>query len=338
MNASLMKRLFKAINETDNKNLRQLATVIIEDEKKKGHETLAKQLDNLLKIENSPKKSEFIHNEFRLLNGTKKDLITLPVDRRYNQPLATLVPRMELEYHMVLPHNIEERFAKIEKEYAARERLSKYGLRHRRKILLYGAPGCGKTLGAQRLSWNTGLPLIKVRFDSILSSYLGESAVNLRSIFEYASRHPCLLLLDEFDFIARSRNGNQDVGEVPRIVNTLLQLLDEFSGQGIIVATTNLQGSLDKALFRRFDDTFELPKPGRKQIEMLIKMTLSLMEVSKKIEWEQITNNLEGYSAAEIVKISESAAKESILNGNKIVSYENLINAINQTENYENMR
>jgi SpoVK/Ycf46/Vps4 family AAA+-type ATPase len=337
MNASMMKRLFKAIIDNDNENLHKLAMVIIDDEKKKGHETLAKQLDKIISSKSSPKKLEIVPNGFHSNMGEKRVLASLPMDRRYNQPLATLVPRTELYHHMVLPTVIEKRFSVIEKEFTARDRLAKYGLQHRKKILLYGAPGCGKTLGAQRLAWNTGLPLLKVRFDSILSSYLGESAVNLRTLFESAAAYPCLLLLDEIDSIARSRDSGQDVGEIPRLVNTLLQLLEEYNGKGLIVATTNLQDSLDKALFRRFDDAFELPKPGQDQIEKLINVTLSLMKLSGNIDWSIVTKLLEGFSAAEIVKIAENSAKESILQGYETVSYENLLNVINQTKNYENM-
>ena len=111
--------------------------------------------------------------------------------------------------------------------------------------MFYGPPGCGKTLGARRVAYNTGLPLIKVKFDTMLSSYFGESASNLRSIFEECEQSPSVLLLDECDFIARARKGSKDVGEVPRIVNTLLQLLEDYDLPGLVIATTNIQEELD---------------------------------------------------------------------------------------------
>ena len=100
-------------------------------------------------------------------------------------------------------------------------------LRPRKTILLYGPPGCGKSLGAKRIAWNTGLPLMKVRFDALISSYLGSPAANLRAVFDAAKERPCVLLLDECDFIARSRVASKDIGEVARIVNTLLQLMED---------------------------------------------------------------------------------------------------------------
>lgn len=314
MKADIVKRLFRAIKDGFQQDLLMLANTIIDEELKKGHELLAKQLAEILRQKNDagsvrPKAS----------NPDTMILGELPMSRRYHLPMATLLPRELLQHHMVLPPAVEERFLRIEKEYASRERLAKFGLLPRKKILLFGPPGCGKTMGAERLAWNTGLPLMKVRFDSMISSYLGESAANLRSIFDATIESPRLLLLDECDFIAKSRTNGQDVGEVSRIVNTLLQLLEEYEAPGLLVAATNLDTALDKALFRRFDDVFEIPKPGREEIEKLLRMTLSAMEVHKDVNWPFIVELLEGCSAAQVVRIARDAAKLCILNGGKVI-------------------
>ena len=102
---------------------------------------------------------------------------------------------------------------------------------------------------------------------SLYSSYFGESASNLRAVFDYCKKEPVVLLLDECDFIAKSRVSTQDVGEVPRIVNMLLTLLDEYDAPGLTIATTNLKVTLDEALFRRFDDVIEIPIPGVRERE-----------------------------------------------------------------------
>ena len=215
---------------------------------------------------------------------------------------------------MVLTDVIEEKFKRIEKEFIARDRLAHHGLKPIQKILFYGAPGCGKSMGAERIAWTVGLPFIKVRFDSMISSYLGESLNNLRKIFEEISSQPCVLLLDEFDIIAKSRTYGQDVGEMYRIVNMLLSLLEEYnSPSGLLIATTNLEKSLDKAIFRRFDEIIEIKKPGKSEIVRLLKQTLTSQRTAKNINWIQIAEKMEGFSAAMGVKVAQNSAKFAIL-------------------------
>jgi SpoVK/Ycf46/Vps4 family AAA+-type ATPase len=231
---------------------------------------------------------------------------------------------------MVLPEAVEKRFQRIEREYAARDRLAHHGLRYRQKILLYGLPGCGKTLGAERLAWNTGLPLLKVRFDAMVSSFLGETANNLRLVFDKASAEPCLLFLDECDSIAKSREDTQEVGEIKRVVNTFLQILDEYeSSSGLLVAATNLNKSLDTALWRRFDDLIEVPKPGEQELEFILKQTLSGIEVGS-INWSLIIKQMNGFSAAQAVRAAQDAAKRAILEREELVIQEHLAEAIEE--------
>lgn len=331
MNAKLLNRLIQAIAINDNSGLYQIAKTVIEEEKKIGHERLAKQLEDILNTSGISKQLEHFKNDN---NGVVTGMTALPVSRRHNLPLVTVIPREKLKHHMVLSEKLEKRFDQIEKEYAAKERLQKYNLRPRSRILLYGPPGCGKTLGAERLAWNLGLPLMKVKFDAIISSYFGESAANLRVIFESSAEKPCVLLLDECDFIAKSRTIGQDVGEVPRIVNMLLMLLDEYSAPGLVVATTNLESSLDKALFRRFDEVIEITRPTDKEVLALFKFSLSAFNVAANINWEMIVEKVKGFSAANIVSIAENAAKMSVLDTSTIVSQDHVERAIGEIKNY----
>jgi SpoVK/Ycf46/Vps4 family AAA+-type ATPase len=294
---------------------------VVESERQVGHAKLADQLAAILA---RPRKSKPAANENR------KHLAELPTSRRHGESLVTLVPREQLEHHMVLPKETEARFARIEKEYAARERLGAYGLRPRKTILLYGPPGCGKSLGAKRLAWNVGLPLLKVRFDALISSFFGESAANLRSVFEAAKERPCVLLLDECDFIARSRTTSKDIGEASRIVNSLLTLMEEYDAPGLLVATTNIEDSLDSALFRRFDEVFQVPPPGEAEVENLLKTTLSPIRVTEDLDWRPIVRSLCGMSAAVVVKAAHDAAKAAILGGQKIVSAGHLKTAVTE--------
>ncbi len=325
MNADIIKRIVRAIADGSQRDLERLAHKVVESERKSGHSRLADQLETIL-TQPCPKKSAA-----RPKTDNERSLKELPLSRRHGELLATVMPRDALEHHMVLPADVEERFARIEREYAARERLGAYGLRNRKTILLYGPPGCGKSLGAKRLAWNTGLPLIKVRFDALISSYFGESASNLRSVFDAAGERPCVLLLDECDFIARSRTTSKDIGEASRIVNSLLQLMEEYDAPGLLVATTNIEASLDTALFRRFDDVFQVPLPGPNEIDKLLHMTLSSVRVSDQINWAGIVQQLAGASAAMAVKTARDAAKMAVLCGEKIVTEPLLLKAVSES-------
>lgn len=318
MNADILKRLIRAIAERSQDDLDRMARKAVDAERRTGHVRLADELDAILAQPAQP------CAEPAPAVDSERSLRELPISRRQGELLVTICSRDSLEHHMVLPPEVEERFSRIEREYAARERLSAYGLYPRKTILLYGPPGCGKSLGAKRLAWNTGLPLMKVRFDALLSSYFGESAANLRSIFKTAKEKPCVLLMDECDFIARSRTNSRDIGEANRIVNALLHLMEEYDAPGLLVATTNVESSLDEALFRRFDDVFQVPLPGSQEIESLLRLTLSAIKVGPAIKWGELVDLLRGVSAAQVVKAAQDAAKAVVLGGRKIVEEENL--------------
>ncbi len=318
MKADLIRRLMKAIANGSQRDLERLAPMVISSERKSGHSKLADDLESILQ---SKKKEP----SQRLDNASSPAL--QPLSRRHRELLISPIARESLEHHMVLPVAVEARFKRIEQEFAARDRLLTYGLRPRKTILLHGPPGCGKSLGAKRLAWNTGLPLMKVRFDALVSSYFGETASNLRSIFDAAASNPCVMLLDECDFIARSRVGSKDVGEAARIVNTLLQLMEEYDAPGFLVATTNVEDALDNAIFRRFDEVLYVPPPSQAQIEEILKVTLSALRVDPSIEFHSVAKMLNGASAATVVKVARDASKSAVLEGDRIVALEHLMSS-----------
>lgn len=327
MNQALLTRLFKSIEGDKNSSLMKVAYSIIEDEKKKGHDKLASKLSIILE-----KKLEQYQNQD--LKVIRQKEFRIPADKRHRLPLATHIEQDELRHEMVLSREVENKILRIENEYLARERLLHHGLKPRRKILLYGVSGCGKSMTAERIAYDLGLPFYKVRFDTIISSYLGESASNLQKLFESIEDYPCVLLLDEFDIIGKQRDlKNNDVGEIHRIVNILLGLLEEYDGQGILIATTNIESSLDNALFRRFDDFIELPRPSEKEIVRLLEISFSALKLSEEVSLKDYAKKLEGMSSAIVVKIAQDAAKKSVINAKDKISLSDLDESFLENKN-----
>lgn len=325
MNQDLMIRLFRSIEGDKEDDVVKVASLIIEEEKRKGHDKLAEKLKYIL--EKNITTSQNFRGELRKMLPSG---VVIPTDKRNNFPLAITIPRDELRHEMVLPVETEDKIRRIEKEFAAKERLAHHGLQYRQKILIYGAPGCGKSMSAERIAWNLGLPFLKVRFDVIISSFLGETASNLTRLFEGIKNFPCVLLFDEFDIVGKTRTNSQDVGEMHRIVNILLTLLEEYNSQGILIATTNIETALDQALFRRFDDIIEMPKPSKDEILRLTKKTLSSIEKSKEIDWNSIVEKLVGFSSALVVKVANDAAKNAVIGNEKVLQQSHFEKSLNE--------
>ena len=340
MKGEVLKRLFRAVASDDSQAIQSMLSVVVNEERKLGHTNLAEQLDSIIRkgtrhsdakqlALSSPSSNSSASTKNAAIKPTVlQPLTSLSSDRRFNHPFIVTIPHNRLRHHMVLSDKVEDRFCRIEREYSARDRLAHYGFKHSQKILLYGSPGCGKTMGAERIAWNTGLPLVKVRFDAMVSSYLGETATNLREVFEATAASPCLLFIDECDALAKSREDSQEVGEIKRVVNTFLQLLDEYElSNGLLIAATNLTKFLDEAVWRRFDDVIEVPKPTELEIRTILKETLASIETGS-IDWDAIVKDLAGLSAAQIVKISQNAAKRAILEREDLVIQEHIEDSI----------
>ena len=152
-------------------------------------------------------------------------------------------------------------------EWRGRSTLQGLGISRRSVLLFSGPPGCGKTLSARALGAETGLPVHTARVSSIVAAYLGQTGANLRGLFEFAQRATGILLLDEFDALGTSRGQSRDVAEIDRVVISLLQELDHCKPSGFLVAATNLPGSLDKALLRRFDLCLQFPSPSEERLQ-----------------------------------------------------------------------
>lgn len=193
-----------------------------------------------------------------------------PVDQESRMDIVDIKMPTSMEEKLIFDKFIEEEINDFIKTFEYRDMLKSKGIDVSNTLLLYGPPGCGKTSLAKYISYKTQLPLVTARFDSLLSSLLGNTAKNIRKIFDYASKRPCILFLDEFDVIAKVRDDKNELGELKRVVNSLLQNIDEFSEESILIAATNHHELLDLAIWRRFYKIIELDKPSKEQIKRLI--------------------------------------------------------------------
>jgi len=198
------------------------------------------------------------------------------------------------------------------------EELRRHNLPIRSKVLFCGPPGCGKTLAAEVLALELGLPLYTAKLDVIISSFLGETASNLRKLFDAAGRRPCVLFLDEFDALARSRSDNSEHNELRRVVNSLLLFIDRFKGRGLLVAATNLEGALDAAVWRRFDEIIFFDVPGEREIAELLALRFRNFPVNFDLGRE--AGKLKGMSYSEVERVCYDAIKSAVLKKRKVVS------------------
>jgi len=158
------------------------------------------------------------------------------------------------------------------KEYRRADEMRRHGLKVRSKLLFCGPPGCGKTLCAEIFAAELGLPLFLVKLDRLISSYLGETAGNVRKIFEFARKRPCVLFFDGFDALARSRDDSSEHNELRRVVNSLLLFIHHIQPKGFLIAATNLDRSLDLAVWQRFDEVVWFDKPDRSMIGRFLRL------------------------------------------------------------------
>ncbi|MBR0690705.1 ATP-binding protein [Bradyrhizobium manausense] len=198
------------------------------------------------------------------------------------------------------------------------EELRRHRLPLSTRILFAGPPGCGKTLCAEVLARELSLPLFSARIDVIVSSFLGETASNLRRLFDFASRRPCILFLDEFDALARTRADTTEHNELRRVVNSLLHMVERFRGPGLVVAATNLPQFLDEAIWRRFDDVVSFDPPEEREIALLLSRQFANFPVHFDVE--SMSQKLKGMSYADIERVCFDAIKKAVLKRRKSVS------------------
>ena len=301
--ADLLKQLFRAYRDSDRESFMAAASSIVDEERKKHHPALANELLRIL--------NNGVVAAAPSLRGTFQPL---PRDHEKNAPLLEIRQPDRYFGEMVLHPGIKDILLKVMREFRQWDVLEANGLRPSHKLLFCGPPGCGKTATAEVVAGELGLPLVYVRFDSVVSSLLGETASNLRKVFEYINQDTWVVLFDEFDAIGRSRDDVTEHGEIKRVVNSFLQMLDNFRGRSLLVAATNFEQSLDPALWRRFDEVVRFERPTAVQIEDLMEKRLNPVRNSR-VSVKKYGAQLEGSTFADIERVANDVLKSCALDG-----------------------
>ena len=314
--ADLLKKLFSSYNNDDRELFIKTAYELIADERKKNHSILADELEMVL---NGGKK------QYRQSISAMKTVAAQNSDKE--DRLVEIVYPDKYFDDVVLPQEKALQLEEVIREFQNWDILISNGVGPINKLLFYGPPGCGKSLSASILAAEIGIPLMYVRFDALVSSYLGETASNIRKVFDLAKSDSFIILFDEFDAIGRSRNDATEHGEIKRVVNTFLQQLDNFKGRSIIIAATNFEQSLDYALWRRFDDTIRFDLPSNDEKIKLFALKLKQFN-GPSYAFETFLSATENFSHADIENICKIIMRKCILAGKRNYSKKDIEYAV----------
>lgn len=306
----ILRQLVKAGVIGDSTAFRQASESIIQEERQKQHHLLANDLERLLYADRASMTSTT-----RKLHPTA----TLPSNKDNGLVLLEERPALREEKDIVLSDSTRAALQEILLEHNREDTLRSYGLLPAQKLLFFGPPGCGKTLAAEVIANSLSLPLVLVRLDSLISSFLGETAANLRKVFDYISQYPVVALFDEFDALTKDRGDSADHGELKRSVNAVLQMMDGYRGNSILIATTNYESLLDKAVWRRFDEIIKFDMPNLEQIKGLLAMKLAGVRRNFEPSDTTVASLFNGMSHADIERVLRRAVKEMVLSGREFL-------------------
>lgn len=316
----LLRVLLRSYKRRDDQAFEEAARRIISDERAKQHHLLADELQKIMDGD-------------LLMMGRQAPVAglhrfgELPKDRERNSNLVEVREPSKSLDEIILSEENRALVSEIVREFERSDILGAHGMVPRRRLLFCGPPGCGKTVSAEAIAQELRLPLLYTRLDSIISSYLGETAANLRRVFDFASRGTWVVFFDEFDAIGKSRDDANEHGELKRVINSFLQLLDGFRGDSLVIAATNHQGLLDGALWRRFDEVAYFGPPSESQIATLINLNLRSVRHSD-IDLSVFVPQLMGLSFADIERICLDAMRYSLLGEETELSFESFTKAV----------
>jgi AAA+ superfamily predicted ATPase len=307
--ADQLKSLIRAHSDQDNERFKTAALQISAYEAKLGHVQLARDIKAILE---KPGRS-------------KSQLIQF---NNQNQALLMSMPDIRLS-DLVVSDETLKRVERVLNEYLNRKKLHSFGMANRRKILIEGAPGTGKTLTASIIASELHLPLYTVQMDKLVTKFMGETSVKLRQIFDSIENIMGVYLFDEFDAIGADRSIDNEVGEMRRILNSFLQFLEQDNSESIIIAATNNQRILDKALFRRFDDVLHYSMPSSEDVRRLFNVKFGVFSPGF-LPSENLVEKAVALSHAEISRVCDDAIKNAILDNADQINENDLIGLVKE--------
>jgi len=284
--------------DKDDDRFLSIALQVAAHEARNGHGKLAQELKQLI---DKAKKTSLSNLPVSISSGVK-DSTGL---------LTTSHPKLRFN-DLIVSSNVKDRLERLVKEQKHLSTLKNHGLSPRRKLLLAGKPGTGKTFTASVLAGELGFPLFEVRLDAVITKYLGESSTKLRQIFDAIRDVRGVYFFDEFDALGSHRGSTNDVGEARRILNSFLQMIEQDESNSVIVCATNHIEALDHALFRRFDDVIRYELPSENEIIALFKSRLRTY-VAKNFPWKKLAHLSDGLSNAEVTLVANDATKEMLI-------------------------
>jgi AAA+ superfamily predicted ATPase len=237
----------------------------------------------------------------------------IPVDAESRTTLGDVIYPNENNIEVVLSKSNSGKLSSFILSYKNADKLNSLGIGVSNTLLLYGPPGCGKTKCAYLIAKELQLPLIIARLDSLISSYLGTTAKNIRTLFEFAQKTPCVLFLDEFDALAKARDDSNELGELKRVVNSLLQNVDAMSSDSLLLAATNHDSLLDSAVWRRFDYKLKIELPDMESIIKMMDLFINDSANFNTKEKQELATALVGLSGANVEEVVKKAMRNAVI-------------------------
>lgn len=299
--ADLLCELIKYGLQNDNVNFRKAAEALSAEERAKQHTVLANKIQDLLSIE---KKQSIERNS---------SLSTIRSGVNESALFWEKIPQKRME-NLILPSSVRDICQGMIDEQLRTELLQSYGLEPRNRVLLVGPPGNGKTSLAEAIAEALMVPLLVVRYESIVGAYLGETASKLSKLFDISKTRRCVLFFDEFETLGKERGDAHETGEIKRVVSTLLMLIDSLPSYVVAIAATNHDALLDRAAWRRFQIKVEIPKPTRNNLGKFFELFQDERGFDFGLSPSTLAKKTLGLSYAEAEELALEIYRQYVLN------------------------